>query len=959
MAEGRVGLQEIAVRLLDGVRADVDGREVDLGSAGPRSLFALLALRANTTVSRDELIDGLWGEHPPKTADGNIYSYVSNIRKVLEPGRKRTEYSVLLRSSAGYQLVLPASALDVKRFEAAVNQARTLERAGDFQGVLLHCDSALALWTGRALAGAVGPLVEAERDRLSLRKLEVQELRCAALLETGSTLAAAAELTTLTSEHVLNERLHELLMLALYRSGRQGDALALYQQIRARVVEELGIEPGSGLRQLHQRIVAGDSELAEPARPAATVAAAARPRVVPAQLPHGVANLCGREDELNRLRQLCAPAIDGSATGSVIISAIDGIGGVGKTALALQLAHDVAEHFPDGQLFIDLRGFDPKSPPLAPAEALAHLLRDLGAVEAKASAELEELSALYRSTLARRRVLLLLDNAVSPEQVRPLLPGTSGCLALVTSRNRLSGLVARDGAARVTLDVLGAEGSEELLRAVLGDDHVDADSAAARELAERCGHLPLALRIAAERIASGDYFELSEMVEELHAQQDRLDALSIPDDPLATVRAVFSWSYHALKPEDARAFRLLGLYPAQAISSQVAAVLFGTNQPTAKKLLDSMERRSLLRRVGNNRYRLHDLLRTYAGECAELDESPDSSAAATERVLRWYRSSSVVAREVLLPQLVGADDTPSDPDHPPVRLVSYLDAVQWASAELSTIEELVRQAVETGQDEPAVSLANVVGTLYHCTSRWTEWLRVAETAQVAAIRLGDVLSRGRLHNDATTANDFMGQPDEAMRHHVRAIEMFDLVPDRDDPVLIGNLGMAYAFLGQQMESLEALETGLKAVQGFGNRLAHGNLLDKLCSVLSRRGDHDAALEHGYRAVTLLRELNAEYPTGTALDTLGAACSQAERYDEAIAHHQEALNMWRALGDRLNEGSAMLAIAQAQYRTGRTVGLRGPLLEALGILRDCVPTKATEKKIEAIRGLLEQLPSEDR
>lgn len=949
------GRPQLVVRLLGGVQAALDGVDLDLGPPGPRTLFAVLALRANTVVTREELIDALWGENPPRTADGNIYSYVSNIRKVVEPGHSGGRgHSVLVRSRGGYMLTILPDGLDLARFAASASAARAAMAAGDHAKALRDCDAALSLWRGHAFGGAIGPLVEAERDRLDLRRLEVAELRCEALLETGSAQAAVGELSALIAVHPLNERLHELRMLAMYRSGRQAEALQVYQQVRERLAGELGVDPGPSLQRLYQRVLTGDPALSGdvatgPVAVRREPHAPARSRAVPAQLPHSVPVLAGRAAEMARLRELCAPAANGIAASSVVISAIDGIAGVGKTAIALHTAHQMAPHFPDGQLFIDLRGFDPQHSPLSPEEALGHLVRSLGA-DPDPVAGLGEKAALYRSLLSGRKILIVLDNAASVEQVRPLLPGTAGCLALVTSRNRMAGLVARDGAARLALDSLSMTGSLELLRGVLGADVVDADLEAASELARRCGHLPLALRIAAERIAGGDYLALSEMVDELRVEQNRLDTLSTPDDPLSTVRAVFSWSYRTLRSADARAFRLLSVHPGGAVDIDVAAAVFGTDRLTARRQLESLDRRSLLQRVGPHRYRMHDLLGTYAAECAGMDEPPELVEAAVERLVRWYLTATTAARSVLMPEFAEVESG----EEPLSCFPTYDDAIRWTNDQLSTIEAVVRLAIDRGHLELATRIATTVSVLYHCTSRWKEWLRLAEFGQVAAMRIGDDRRRGFLYNDAAHAAHQLGHEDEALRYFAAAVELLRSLPDQHDPAIVDNLAVSYATMSLYTNSVAQMERNWDMVRVHGTKGAVGAMSMSFCVVLSRAGRHEEAMEYGREGVTLFREMNSSYILGQALMFLGESCARARELVQADQHYSEALELWRRHGDRQRTAQSMHAVARTRHQLGRDDDVRGLLREALSTIDECGYTKANEQEREHMLVLLDEL-----
>jgi DNA-binding SARP family transcriptional activator len=938
----------VVVRLLGLVQAFVHGTETDLGASGPRLLFAVLATRAGTPVPLDELVAALWGEHPPKSAVGGIYTYVSSLRKALEPTRPcATKRQVLYSSRAGYSLLIPPDAVDLHRFEAAAERARGRWTAKDPAATLDHCDAALAEWGGPPLLGTGGPFADAERLRLELIKLDIQELRCAALLENGCPDAAVAELAVLVDCNPLRERLHELLMLALYRTGRQAEALQVYQRVRQHLVAELGIEPGPALRRAHERVL-GHTDA-----PEAAGAPRHLERVVPAQLPHGVADFTGRQDELRRLERLCAGAADDNSGRSVVISAIDGAGGVGKTALAIHTAHRLAGSFPDGQLFLDLCGFDPRLPPVTPSEALAYLLRGLGIDAEPRSGDVAAQAALYRSLLAGRRVLVVLDNAVSAEQVRPLLPGSTGCLAIVTSRNRLAGLVARDGASRISLDVLRPDESVELLRRRLGADLVDRDVEQVRELAALCGHLPLALRIAAELIADSETYELADLVGQLHGQRDRLDALSTDGDDSAAVRAVFSWSYYTLKPQLAQAFRLLGLHPGLEIGVPDAAALLGCSPVEATKLCGGLVAWHLLEEVGRHRYRFHDLIRIYAAECAEREESESSMHTAVRRLLRWYLGSTAAAREVLAPGLGEIGPEPAK-EWPPLAVETYDEAISWARKELSTLANALRLATDRGLDELAAQLASALGALFYCASRWTEWLTVIEIGQAAADRTGDELSRARLSNDRGVALHFLGRPDEAIACHQTAVELLTGLGDPDDQATTANLAVAYSMMGRHLDALPLLKKALRIASEQGNRFVEASVSDSLGAALSSIGRHEEAVECGRRSVELIRSTGAEHMLGHVLIQLGSSCLRADRTREAVEYFDDALDIWRRLGEPWGEVRCLQALARARQRTNDTEQARELLIEALAIMRDTGRLAVDERTSADIRDLLAEL-----
>ena len=949
---GDAGTPRTGIRLLDRIRVLRGDSEVEVGTAGPRSLLAVLALRVNTTVSLDELVAALWGETPPRSAESSVYTNISLLRKALEPGRPRGEKPRLLTSTRdGYSLRLPPGAVDVSRFEDAAAEARRRWSAGDFAGALGHCDAAMSEWAGTALGGALGPFAEAERLRLEMLKVDVQELRCAALIETGSPEDATATLSLLTADHPLRERLHELLMLALHRTGRQAEALAVYQHARRQLVDELGIEPGHALRRMHEHVLAG-----EPSGPPSIVAGLGHAtRTVPGQLPHAVSAFTGRADEARQLQGLCAAASDNDSGESVRILTIDGAGGVGKTALAVQVAHQVAGLFPDGQLFLDLRGFDPRFPPMTPEAALACLLRGLGADAEALHGDLAAQEAMYRSLLTGRRMLVLLDNAVSTEQVRPLLPGARGCVAVVTSRNRLTGLAVRDGAVGCALDVLPPQESVELLRRVVGADRVDTNIELANELAACCGHLPLALRIVAERVGGADHVELGDMVDELRVERDRLDPLSVSDDESPAVRTVFSWSYQAPTPDDSRAFRLLGLHPSVEMGVDAAAALLGVEVPAAQRQLHSLVRWHLLEQVARGRYRFHDLLRIYAAECAERDEIETATRRSVELMLDWYLRSAVSAKAVLAPayqQQVAVE--PVDPQRSAMVFGTYEDAITWVRRELTTLIEALMQANDRGFDRITALLAATMGTLCGCTDRWMDLLQVDAIGLAVARRLGDRVTEVRLLHNQGVAYQFLDRNDEAIPYFEAVLDLITARGDQPDKSILSHLATAYAVVGWSKVSMPMLEKALQIARETGNRALEASIMGNFCELLLKQGRPAEAVEHARRCVDLIREVDSHHILGHLLRSCGEVCLRADDAEQAIGYLGEALQLSRTLGHPWGEVCAMHALAEALHRTGKTDGVRQLLTDALAIMQETGYLAVSKSKAARIRQLLTEI-----
>jgi DNA-binding SARP family transcriptional activator len=878
--------------------------EVMLGSRGQRSLFAVLAARPNSVFSLDRLVDALWGHSAPKTAEGCVYTYVSALRKALDQGwRHGRLHSPLVRGSTGYCLELDPEVIDLVRFEVLAGQAWASWTAGELPAAAARSQQALLEYVDIPLAGTTGPFVDKERDRLGLLRLEMDEIRCGSMIELGSSAAVVRDLTVLAAEHPLRERLHEFLMVALYRSGRQAEALRVYQQVRGVLLDELGVEPGPCLQKLHQDVLSG--AVGEP-RLRASVQ---WQRPVPAQLPHSAVHFIGRDEEIRQAVALATSASN-HATGMPIL-AVDGIAGVGKTAFAVQLARQLSASFPDGQLFVDLRGFDPQSRPLTPGDALEHLLRSLGASPDELRMDEVGKTALLRSLLADRRMLVVLDNAYAADQVRPLLPGTSNCLVIVTSRDRLAGLVARDGGTRITVEILKPDQALQLLEDVLGVKLQANDLEPARELIELCGRLPLALRVAAERLHAEDHQDLRGLVDQL--TDSRLDGLSASGDDRAAVRSVFSTSYQALSPGDALVFRLLGLHPATEFGLADGAALVGVDAHLARQSLGSLARRHLLQPIAGGRYRLHDLLRVFALERAELEEDISAIREAVERLVMLYTNEALAARTILAPGL-----DPAITARPCLNSsTSYHEALACANARLPALIDVLRASVERGIDQAAADLATAAAVLCHSTSRWADWVRVIDLGLEAARRSGDSLSEGRLANDAGLAYHFLGRHDDAIASHRRAVEILDRLDVEGADGVRSNLLVAYQMLGRLTQDVPLLSKAMRMAKLDGNRLMEGAVSDSLGAALSGLGRSAEAIDHGHRAVVLFREEGADHLLAHALTQVGDSCLRAGRVGQAVEHFETALTLWRNLGDQWGQTEVGDKLAEACARSGGT------------------------------------------
>ncbi|MFD5919584.1 BTAD domain-containing putative transcriptional regulator [Kitasatospora sp. NPDC058201] len=666
-----------------------DGRRARTEGAKQERMLGTLLLNAGAVVPVARLVDAVWGDEPPATAHRQVRNLAGLLRRKLAAAQDGPP--VLLTDGPGYRIAPNGHQVDALTFAHRVSVARRLAEHGEPAAAVEEFRSALGLWRGPVLDGLSGSLVAAGSVALNELRLTAWENCLDLEAELGRHRQTVPELTALVAEHPLRDRLVTQLVRALHRAGRQADGLAAYRRFARQLADELGLDPGPELQLLHQELLKdGPAPAARPPRTRQQV-----PR--PAQLPPALATFVGRRAELGALDGLADPAGSAGSVGAAGIGVVTGGAGTGKTALAVHWAHQVRERFPDGQLHVNLRGFAFGSP-LAPGEALARFLRALGTDRERIPGTVDESAALYRSLLADRRVLVLLDNARNAEQVRPLLPGSAGSLALVTGRDGLAGLTACDGARRLVLDVLPQPDAVELLARIAGADRTRAEPRAAAELAAACGHLPLALGIAAGRLAERPHRTLVEHAAELRDAEDRFTALQIDGDATSAVRVAFDLSYRALQPTAQRLFRLLGLAPGNCVSTAAAAALSGSATAATRPVLEHLAAAHLLNPAGPDRYRLHDLLRCYAAERATAETGPADRAAARERLRSWYLHHAEAAARLLTPQRRRPPLTAAGPWYEPPRFTTPAEARQWCESEHSYLSETVRYAAEHGLD---------------------------------------------------------------------------------------------------------------------------------------------------------------------------------------------------------------------------------------------------------------------
>lgn len=674
----------VALRLLGPVRAEVEGAPVDLGSPRQRCVLAGLLVDINQVVSPEQMVERVWGDRPPDRALGTLYSYLSRLRRALAPANVG-----IAREPGGYRLTGAPASVDLHRFRQLAAEARQT----DDESALVLLEQALQLWRGEAFASLDTPWLNQLRSTLDAERRAAELDRNDLKLRLGQHADLVAGLTSQVTHHQLDERLAGQLMIALYRSGRQADAVRVYRDTRAALVAELGLEPGPELQRLHRRILAADQPVVTVDRP--------RRRTdrmpVPRQLPADIADFVGRDEQLVELRDLLDRSGSDQATPTIL--AIDGMAGSGKTTLAVRFGHRIARRFPDGQLYVDLRGYAP-APPMTAAEALGRFLRSLGQPASRIPDDEQEAAAAFRSAVADQRMLVLLDNARSAAQVRPLLPGNADCLTVITSRRTLATV---DGARNVHLDVLSEQESLSLLRSLAGSDRIAAEPRAAARLASLCARLPLALRIAGARLVTRPPAPIGTLVEQLDDARHRLDELEVDD---RAMRASFEVSYHALRTSDdptdrlaADAFVLLGAVEWADTSVPVMAALLDLSRSDARAALERLADDRLLDRSAAGRYRAHDLLRLYAHELARQDEP--ARQAALFRAVDAYVAAAEHASLLLDPTNRRIPADPTRERRSGLTLRGPADAFAWADAERANLVAAAHQAAAEPDPDPA------------------------------------------------------------------------------------------------------------------------------------------------------------------------------------------------------------------------------------------------------------------
>jgi DNA-binding SARP family transcriptional activator len=923
-----------------------------IGAPKWRALLGALLLRPGQIVPTERLIDELWGDDAPPGARKLVSGYVLRLRRMIDDPDGR----VLVTRSPGYQLLAAPGDLDAGRFEDLLTAGRAALAQDDAARAADLLVKALALWRGEALADVPpGPLVASESNRLEELRLTALELRIEADLACGRDTEVVAELRRLTAEHPLRERLWGELMRALCSSGRPAEALEVYAHAREILADQLGADPGPDLQDLHQRILTGDrsspGELpaagkgpAEVREPAAAVHA--QPGV-PRQLPARVRHFVGRTEELERLSGLLDER--SSANGAVVISAIGGTAGIGKTALAVHWAHQHAERFPDGQLYVNLRGFDPSGTPTAAATAVRRFLGALAVPPASVPDDLDAQVALYRTLLAGRRMLIVLDNARDADQVRPLLPGTASCLVLVTSRDQLAGLVAADGAVPLALGLLTPDEARELLSQRLGCERVTREEQAAGELVELCARLPLALNIAAARAVLTPDRSLAALASELRGTRQRLDPLTTGDSA-TDLRAVFSWSYHTLSTRAARTFRLLGLHPGPDISLPAAASLAGAGHDQTRLALDELKAAHLLTEHTPGRYTFHDLLRAFAAERAHIHDAAAERSDARHRSLDHYLRTAHTAFTVLYPGWIPLDLPRPVPGVTPEDFADQEQALAWYEAEHAVLVTAISRAAEEGFDRHAWQIPCALGTIMERRAHLQEWAMVSEIALGAAERSRDLTGEAHSHHRLGQALIARRLYPEARAHLQQALVRFDTL---DDPARQGDIYVALSttFSKERLfaDAVTCAQQGLALYRATGHMAGQSIALNNIGWFEAQLGRYEQALVHCQQALDLSREAGERECEALTLDSIGHAHHRLSHHAEAVTAYGQALQLEQAIGDRYNYAGTLVRLGDVHRDGGDRDAARDAWGQALLILDELHHPDAEEVQVK-LRGL---------
>ncbi|MGQ4267059.1 AfsR/SARP family transcriptional regulator [Nocardiopsis changdeensis] len=942
----------VEISVLGDIQTRIDGRAVDLGHGRRQSVFVGLLADVNRTVPVDRLIDRVWGHVPPDGARSSLYSYVSRLRTALSAAG---DDAAVGRRPGGYVLSLSRDALDtvdLYRFRRLAARARDAPTEHTSLPLL---EEALALWRADAFGTLDGPWVNEFRESLRLERLRAELDRNELLLRQGRQAERLGDLLSLARAHPLDERLIGQLMLALYREGRAAQALEHYDRIRGALSEELGADPGAELRDLHLKILNTDPALDAPSPAAAlssvrsSSAVEPPPVPLPSQLPAPPPLLAGRGRELAALDTARTP-------GAAPVTVISGLGGVGKTSLALRWAHDNLDRFPDGQLYVNLHGSSPSTSATGPESAVHDFLIALGMDKKAIPDSTEAQVGLYRSLLAGKRMLILLDNARDAEQVRPLIPGSPSCIVLVTSRNRLSGLVATEGARSVGLGPLTPAEARRLLAARIGERRTAAEPEAVESIISGCGRFPLALAVAAARAAGDAHLPLAELASELREAETRLDALDTGDLD-TSLRGVLDTSHRALPGAAARLLGLLSLLPGQDIGLTAVAALSGHTPSRTRTLLRTLEAAHLVQQPVPGRYDLHDLVRLHGGERAEEDLSEEDRSEALRSLVDFHVHTAATANHLLGPHEIPSSVAEREPSggHPlALRLASDGEAMEWFTTERSRLLAVIRLASDLGLHRQAWRLCWDAHLYFRRTGRVEDFIGLSRTGLDAASRLDDGSApslKALMQRTLASTMLMAGRPgEEPLRLLADSLGHFEDIGDLLNQGHTHQVLLLAALLdGDREASLEHGEKSLELYRSVGNTLWVCGALNNLGWVLADSfGEYERARTCCREAFEGSRTLGYRAGEAASLDSLGNIAALSGRHSEAIEYYHQAIQVYRVLRDAFEEANTLSGIAEAHDALGEADAAREAWLKALDLYRAQHRTEQVRETEERLR-----------
>jgi DNA-binding SARP family transcriptional activator/tetratricopeptide (TPR) repeat protein len=911
----------VEFRLLGPVEVLVSGRVVDVGQPRQRTVLAALLVDAGRFVSWETLIDRVWGDASPAEPRDSLRAHIARLRKVLAlAGGQGGGRVQILHGPGAYLIDVPPRQVDLHRFVALIetaHQSEPQERAAPLR-------EALTLWRGDPLLGLSGEWVSRMRRTWRQRYTAAFAAWADAEIEVGNAATVIAPLTELADEHPMNESLVGSLMRALYLTNSAAAALQRYDAARQFLHDELGVNPGPQLQDIYHRILRNELEFPQRER------SVAAPAAVPAQLPLDPPSFVGRQEQLSSLDRLLESGHDRPP---VAIAAVSGPAGVGKTALAVHWAHLARRQFPDGQLYINLRGFDASGSPVQPVDAVRILLDGLAVPRERIPTGLAEQIGLYRSLLVDRRVLVVLDNARDAEQVRPLIPGSSTARVVVTSRNPLLGLVATEAARPVILGELSPAESRALLSSRLGDERIDHDPDAVDAIVGRCGGLPLALTLVTARAATNPGCRLSRLAEELWLAADPLEVIA-GDSPSTDPRRVFSWSYQTLTVVAADLFRLLGLHPGSDLSLSAAASLAGLLVARARSAMAELHDAGLVTEPAPGRYAVHDLLHVYAAELVDRWDTPQTRRDAIHRTLDHYLLTAVNADCQLEPH---RDPITVAPPQPGTTVDDFADgpsALSWFAQHQVVLVHAVNQAAGAGFDRHAWQLPWALVEFFDLQGRWHALAATQDIAVAAARRLRDPSAEGRALRHVANANLQMGELDRAAANLEHALALFvrleDLAGQANTHM---NLASVRECQGRNQDANEHSRWALELYRAANHTVGEGIALNSLGYGFALVGDFEQALEYCSEALRIHRRINHRKAEAHAADSMGYIHRGLGNHAQAVRYYRHALGLFREFGNRYNEADALINIGDTEDAAGESVAAAGAWRQAAAILTE--------------------------